>query len=177
MLTAIALASCWHGPAAPKHVTVRMAGESEFPTAEPESGNGVHLTGGRCELDGDVAPDLRDAVISFARSNLLHELDQLTGFSSQALGIETPTQSVGCDHPQHRDGYFTEILVTPRTRLGELVVAQRQLVDGQCSWGADIVYCLHVSSGPAGTTVVVEKVGGMLGQTEPPGERIAATPK
>ena len=154
-----------------------MAGESEFPPAEPEPGNGAQLTVRHCELDGDAAPELRDAVIPFARSNLLHELDQLTGYSSQQLGIEAPTDSVCRDHSQHRDGWVTEVLVTPRTRLGELVVAQRELVHGHCSWGADIVYCLHASSGPDGTTVVVEEVTGGIGRIDQRGDRIAAAPK
>jgi hypothetical protein len=151
----------------PAYVTVRLAHDGEFPSPSPRSigeAMSLELTDRKCKLEGADAPELRDAIVEFARANLLSDLDKLTGYSSREMGIETPLKSTGCDHPPHRDGMFTEILVTPRTGLGELQLWQRELTNGQCTWGADIDYCVHVLRDASGTTVVLEKHGGMIGR-------------
>lgn len=114
-----------------------------------------------CEARGDLAPELRDAVVAFAHSSLVIEIDKLTGYHSVA--IETAAGPVGCDRPDHPDGLFTEIVATPTTRDGELVIAQREIFHGHCSWGAEIRYCLHTRYEAAGVTVLVENGRTVIG--------------
>jgi hypothetical protein len=156
----VAIAGCWGGSPVSR-VNVRWAHEAEFPPPQPDDPIRFWATM-HCKLDGEPAPEQRDALEVFARANLLADIDKLTGYSSRTLGIEVRANDA-CARPDHPDGSFTEIVITPRSKLGELVVAQRELFHGHCTWGADIVYCLHVTASSTGTAVVVEKLNSIIG--------------
>jgi hypothetical protein len=149
----VTAAACLHGSTSPSGIRVRLATESEHTLQQ-------------CVLDGDPAPELREPVIAFARENLMSDLDRLTKYPSSNFTVETPLEPTGCNQPAHPDGYFTEIIVTPRAKLGKLVLSERQLLHGKCEWGADVVYCLHVTTERSGTSVVVERVGSSIGQRQ-----------
>jgi hypothetical protein len=150
----VVLASCWTSSA--PTVSFRMA--------SPE---GLGLTHTRCKLDGEPAPELREPILAFTRAHLMDEIEHITGYSSRVAGIETPVAQTACDHPNHGDGFFTEVIVTPRTRLGEVVVSQRRLYQGKCAWAAEVVYCLHVAPDVDGSSIEVRRLTSMLG-LEPP---------
>jgi hypothetical protein len=173
LVLAIATAGCWHGPVPARHISVRFARNDEFPSPPPRGALEFPKTD--CSLDGADAPEIRDAVIAFARANLLSDLDADVGAGFAGEAIETPRRDSICRNPDHAPGCFTEILVTPRARRGQLVVARREISSGRCEWGADNVYCLHVTSDAKGTTVVVEKIGGMIGRADVDEESELAT--
>ncbi|MBX3156764.1 MAG: hypothetical protein KF773_12230 [Deltaproteobacteria bacterium] len=91
-------------------------------------------------------------MLAFAREKLPPEVDKATGDSSRELGIRAAAPG---GRLRRSD------VVSPRARVGDL--AHRQIFHGRCPWAATITYCVHVSSGPPGTTVLVRERSSRLG--------------
>lgn len=163
LLVVAVVGSCAGAPSSrgvSRTIEVRLARAGEFPRPECDWREGTKCSDARdsCAVEGDSAPELVDAVASFARTNLIREIDKLTGYRSGEVEI-----SIEHLDERHADGFFTEVVVKPRTHLGELSVWQRDIFQGSSSWGADIKYCMHVTVGPRVISVVLERVTSMLG--------------
>jgi hypothetical protein len=131
------------------HVIVRMARDGEFPPRPAMSTAELlnQTPGESCALEGEPVPAITDAVVGFARANLIHELDQYTGYTTKKIEIEVD----GGKHERrtrHAAGFFTDIFVQPRSKLGAVRLSQFEVyrdpnLNGN-GWGADISYCMHV---------------------------------
>lgn len=151
---AISLVAC--GGTVKKPISVELE-----PTTDPSS------MSARCALVGEPAPEQTNAVLRFAKTQLLEEIGTLTGHPSEGMAVETPSEPFKCVQGAHADGTFAEVVITPRTVTGELIVSQREVDKGDCTWGAQVVYCLNVIDTPTGTSVRVQKIAERIGQVAP----------
>jgi hypothetical protein len=131
------------------------------PTTDPSS------MSARCSLVGDPAPEQKNAILEFAKTQLLDEIGTLTGHPSKGMPIETPAEPFKCVQGAHADGTFAEVVITPRSVTGELIVSQREVDKGDCTWGAQVVYCLNVIDTPTGTSIRVQKIAERIGHSSP----------
>ncbi|MFT3694137.1 MAG: hypothetical protein QM831_13415 [Kofleriaceae bacterium] len=146
------LAACSHesdlATAARRRLVVRMA------TAEPPRDPFALSVDSffECKNQGSTAPELRDAVIAFARMNLVEPMVQL------GLGSSDDPIQLDFDCKQHHhDGVFTTISVKPTDDVFRLSVGQQEVTHGRCSWGGATVYCAHVLREPTGIAVVLSE--------------------
>jgi hypothetical protein len=155
----VAVCSCGHRRHAREttpapNIVVRLAVANEFP---PRRDWFVSLADG-CPQRGQRAPEIVDAVVGFARANLVREIEALTGYPSGTVHVRIEGEG------EHQtDGFVSEIVVSPRTAVGELTISQRELYRGNATWGAAVYYCMHVRRTSSAITVVLEEQLRLIG--------------
>jgi hypothetical protein len=148
-------------------VTVRLADYDEFndhPPSDPHDSYHSNWFLAPCPVAGEFAPELVQPVIEFARTKLFNRLDSF-GVDPKAP-IHVQIFQPGHSEPSHQRGY--EISIQPRTRIGELRVAN--------FWGDGnntFEYCTHPLKEGNGTVIVVNEVWSVISSVGEPPEGFA----
>jgi hypothetical protein len=144
LLACLVLAGCWTTTQPTGPINVRMDRPDD---RLPKAKDGLYGLA-FCKLDGEPAPELFDAIVSFARANLISKLDPF----NRTPNTPIRTRLVGRDDDVKSPGIH--ITVTSRERHGELRVANWWRGGG----GNSLVFCLHVRRERQATTVVIEEL-------------------